>query len=166
VPELAHTRAFLKQLAEVMPDGYRVTIDDEILWLIGPDGGRSGSSARWLTTVALLQEEAVAESAQSLSQIQQEIAEGTTEPWPAAPGENYKCFPEPRAELVGNELHLWFGEKGAQVLALKPIDLGEMILRGSQRRPSAPWLRPGLSGFCDEPHSVGHARRAAPRWLT
>jgi hypothetical protein len=39
-------------------------IDDELLLLIGPDGGIAGSSAYWLTADALLEEEAVAGSVQ------------------------------------------------------------------------------------------------------
>jgi hypothetical protein len=93
VRERRHAQVFLEQLAEIMPGGYRVMMHDELLLLIGPDGGIAGSSAYWLTADALLEEEAVAGSVQSLHQIQQEIAEETTEPWPARSGENYRGFP-------------------------------------------------------------------------
>jgi hypothetical protein len=129
VAELSHARVFLEQLAEVMPAGWRVVIDDDILWLVGHQGKIAGSSAHWLIADALLEDEAVLGATQSLHQIQQEITEATTEPWPARSAEGYRGFPEPDGELAGNELHLWFGEKTAPVLVLKPIDLGDVIVR-------------------------------------
>ena len=59
----------------------------------------------------------------------QEIAEETTEPWPAASGPAYGGFPEPDGAIVGDELYLWFGDRTAPVLALEPIDLSEVLLR-------------------------------------
>lgn len=130
VPDNPHARSFLEQLAEVMPAGYQTTIDGEILWLIKPDSGRAGSSSYWLTSEALGREEAVDCAIQSLHQIQQEIAEDTTEPWPAQTAAGYRGFPEPDGELVGEDLHLWFGDKTEPVLSFRPIDLGSVIEHG------------------------------------
>lgn len=124
----AHTEAFLTQMDLVMPRGYRLQIDGEILWLISPDGGWAGSSSYWLVE-DVLPEEALAGAVQSLHQIQHEIAEETTEPWPAGSGAEYRGFPEPDGEIVGDRLNLWFGDQAHPVLALQPIDLADLIVR-------------------------------------
>ena len=129
MPHRRHAEAFLQRLAEVLPAGYRAVIEDEILWLISPDGGAAGAGADWLTADVLLADEALVGSVQSLHQIQQEIAEETTEPWPPHWGEGSPGFPEPKAELVGDRLYLWFGDKAMPVLAFSPIDLRDVILR-------------------------------------
>ena len=126
---LPHAEAFLAQMSAVMPPGYRLEIDDEILWLTSPDGGLAGSSSYWLIQDALLEDDALTGAVQSLHQIQQEIAEETTDPWPATSGSDYRAFPEPAGQIVGDRLHLWFGDKAEPVLELEPIDLAEIILR-------------------------------------
>jgi hypothetical protein len=129
VPELPHARAFLAQLSEVMPPGYKAVVDGELLLLMSPDGGQAGSSSYWLTSEALLEDEVLTCPVQNLSQIQQEIAEETTEPWPAPSGPDYKGSPEPDGELVGDQLRLWFGAVDAPALALGPIDMTGVIVR-------------------------------------
>jgi len=129
VAELPHARAFLAQLSEVVPRGYRLVLDGDLLLLVRPDGGRAGSSSDWLTREALLEDEVVSSAVQSLSQIQQEIAEETTEPWPARSGPDYRGFPGPDGELVGDQLRLWFGDVDAPALALGPIDMSGVIVR-------------------------------------
>ena len=71
---LAHAEAFLAQMSAVMPPGYRLEIDGEILWLTSPDGGLAGSSSYWLMQDVLLEDDALIAAVQSLHQIQQEIA--------------------------------------------------------------------------------------------
>lgn len=112
-----------------MPLGYRAVVDGELLLLISPDGGRAGSSSYWLTSEALREDEVATCAVQSLSQIQQEVAEGTTEPWPARSGPDYSGFPEPDGELVGDQLRLWFGTVDAPALVLGPIDMSGVIVR-------------------------------------
>ena len=129
VLELPHARAFLAQLSEVMPLGYRAVVDGDLLLLMGPDGGRAGSSSYWLTREGLLAGEVLACAVQSLTQIQQEIAEETAEPWPAWSGPEYGGFPEPDGELVDDQLRLWFGAVDAPALALRPIDMSGVIVR-------------------------------------
>ncbi len=129
MPDARHARAFLAQMSQVMPTGYRVFIEGEMLRLVSPDGGGAGSSAYWLTADVLLPDEALQGAVQSLHQIQQEIAEETTEPWPARAGPGSRSFPEPDGEIVLDDLHLWFGDKAAPVLELDLIDLSEVLLR-------------------------------------
>jgi len=135
--QLAHAQAFLAQLSAVMPSGYRLDIDDETLWLTSPDGGRAGSSSHWLTQDVLLEEDVLVDAVQSLNQIQREIAEETIEPWPAASGPEYRGFPEPGGQIVGDHLHLWFGDREEPVLELQPIDLADVILRDVSDRRGA-----------------------------
>jgi hypothetical protein len=125
----SHAEAFLKQVSAVIPSGYRVEIDDELLWIVSPDGGKAGSSTYWLTSDALLDEEAINGGVASLHHIQREIAEDTREPWPAASGPGYIGFPEPDGAVVDAELHLWFGDRATPVLAFDPIDLSDVLLR-------------------------------------
>lgn len=126
--QLAHGEAFLTQMSAVMPPGYRLELDGEILWLTSPDGGRAGSSSHWLIEDVMSEEDVVTGAVQSLNQIQQEIAEETIEPWPAASGPKYRGFPEPGGQIVGDRLHLWFGDREEPVLELQPIDLADVIL--------------------------------------
>jgi hypothetical protein len=64
----AHAEAFLAEMSAVMPLGYRVEIDGEMLWLTTPGGGRAGSSAYWLVEDVLSEEDALAGAVQSLYQ--------------------------------------------------------------------------------------------------
>ena len=116
--QLAHAQAFLSQVSAVMPPGYHLELDGEILWLTSPDGGRAGSSSYWLIENVLSEDDALIGAVQSLNQIQQEIAEETLEPWPANSGPDYRGFPEPAGQIVGDRLHLWFGDREEPVLEL------------------------------------------------
>lgn len=128
---LAHADVSLAQMSAVMPPGYRLEIDGEILWLTSPDGGRAGSSSDWLIQDVLLEDDALVGAVQGLNQIQQEIAEETTDPWPAASGPEYGGFPEPGGQIVRDRLHLWFGSRDEPVIELEPIDLANVILSDS-----------------------------------
>lgn len=118
----------MKLVSRVLPPGWGLEIDGDMLWITGAHWG-AGSGSAWLTSDVLLEEEVVAGAVQSLHQIQQEIAEATTEPWPAMSGPAYRAFPEPDGALVGDELLLWFGDRSDPALALDPIDLADVILR-------------------------------------
>jgi hypothetical protein len=127
--DLPHAQAFLSQLSRVMPPGYRAFIDGDVLFVVSPDGVRTGSGSDWLTAGALMDQEVLESAVQSLHQIQQEIAEETAEPWPARSGRDYRGFPEPDGEIIGDQLRLWFGERDAPVLELALIDLSSVLLR-------------------------------------
>jgi hypothetical protein len=95
----------------------------------GPDGSLAGTTADWLTADVLLEEEAVQGAVGSLNLIQTEIAEETTEPWPATAGPSYQGFPEPDGEVVDEDLHLWFGPRDAAVVRLRPVSLHGVLLK-------------------------------------
>jgi hypothetical protein len=116
-------------MAAIMPAGWALELEGDILWVTATQGRIAGSSAPWLISDVLLEEEAVDGGTGSLNLVQQEIAEHTTEPWPATSGPGYRGFPEPGGALVGNELHLWFGDRADPELRLEPIDLAGVILR-------------------------------------
>ena len=78
---------------------------------------------------------------QSLHQIQQEIAKETTDPWPATSDPEYRRFPEPAGQIVGDRLYLGFGDKAEPVLEFQSIDLADVpaeALRLLTPRPTAP----------------------------
>jgi hypothetical protein len=60
-----------------------------------------------------------------LSSLQDLIAEETTEPWPDTNGSS---LPVPETAVESGVLRLWYGDRDAPVLALRPIPL--------PRRPS------------------------------
>lgn len=60
---------------------------------------------------------------QALDGFQDDIAEVTTEPWPATAPEP---MPEPFAEIHDGALLAGFGDPSAPVLSLEPIPLGEL----------------------------------------
>jgi hypothetical protein len=82
-----------------------------------------------LTTDVLLEDEAVDGAVQTLNQIQTHVAHATREPWPAVAGPGYAGFPEPNAEVVGDEIRMWFGNRERPVLELGPFDVSDVILR-------------------------------------
>jgi hypothetical protein len=124
-----HGQAFLAELLRHLPPGFAVEFDGSVLWAVSPDGGRAGTTADWLTADVLLDDEAVDGAVGSLNLVQQEVAEETTEPWPATSGEGYRGLPEPDGEVSDDALHLWFGPQDAPVLRLSPISLRGVLLR-------------------------------------
>jgi hypothetical protein len=127
VTETARSREFAEMISRVLPEGYRVHVSD-LVYLVGPNG-TAGSSAHWLTTDVLLEDEAIGNAVHNLDSIQTEIAEVTREPWPARSGPGYGGFPEPGAELVGDRLRLWYGPREAPVLDIGSVDLHGVLLR-------------------------------------
>ena len=66
-----------------------------------------------------------------------DIDDETIEPWPAASGPEYRGFPEPGGQIVGDRLHLWFGDRAEPVLELESIDLADVILHDFSDRRGA-----------------------------
>ena len=57
-----------------------------------------------------------------MNAIQDEVMESTKEQWPPGP----KGAAEPEARVIGEQLHLWFGDEDAPILRLDPLDLIEV----------------------------------------
>lgn len=124
-----HGQVFIEELARHLPAGFAVEFDGYLLMAIGPDGPLAGTTADWLTADVLLADEAVEGAVGSLNLIQTEFADETTEPWPSTAGLGYQGFPEPDGEVVGEDLHVWFGARDAPVLRLRPISLHGVLLQ-------------------------------------
>jgi hypothetical protein len=126
---LTHGQAFYEHVNAVLPPHWRIEpAPFRELRLVGPDGGYAEIGAQWLSDGALLKEEAVGGAIGVLNLVQQEIAEQTTEPWPARSGPGYPGFPEPDAEIEGDQLTMWFGDRTAPALSIEPVDLSEVLL--------------------------------------
>ena len=58
-----------------------------------------------------------------LSQVQDIVAETTTEPWPLIVVNGRKDMAMPNAAVEGDRLHMWYGEAAAPALRLPSVDL-------------------------------------------
>jgi hypothetical protein len=124
------------RLAAIVPDGFHVTLEDDMLWFRSDEGRfpgqqndyHTGSTGLWphedlLTCLGHdgTAEECAADVARhALDTLQDYIAEAIHDPWP---GE--RTMPEPRAEVRGSMLHLWYGADDDVVLACEPMPLAE-----------------------------------------
>jgi hypothetical protein len=82
-------------------------------WLGAFERTSSGSDAEQVQSVVL----------ELLSQVQDVVAEATTEPWPLVVVNGRKEMPMPNAAVEGERLHMWYGEAAAPVLRLPSVDL-------------------------------------------
>ena len=58
-----------------------------------------------------------------LNSTQDVVMESTKEQWPLGPtGVAY-----PHARVVGEQLHMWFGDEATPVLRMRPVDLTELV---------------------------------------
>lgn len=83
----------------------------------------------------------------ALRSIQAELAERTSEPWPARSGKqvtDIHGLPQPEPKLVDNLLELQF-RYGSEVIELNPIELG-ISLDDLIERASACWLATAAAG--------------------
>jgi hypothetical protein len=105
---------------EVVPAGFAVTAD-EVSVVLSQDGARIGS-----TDMAELVESSenldhLPDNLRTaawaiLSNVQDGIADTTATPWP---GE--RSQPNPRVEIVGDQLRMWFGEAESPTLELRAL---------------------------------------------
>jgi hypothetical protein len=122
------------RLAAIVPDGFRVSLEDDMLWFRSDQGRfpgqqgdyNAGSTGIWpqedfmtCTEHEGTAEECAADVARhALDVLQDYIAEAIHEPWPSQ-----RNMPEPRAQVRGSVLHLWYGDTDDVVLACEPISL-------------------------------------------
>lgn len=122
------------RLAAIVPDGFHVTLEGDMLWFRSDQGrfpGQQGdynvgSTGIWpqedfttCTTYEGAAEDCAADVARhALDVLQDYIAEAIHEPWPGQ-----RTMPEPRAKVQGSLLHLWYGGPDDVVLACEPISL-------------------------------------------
>jgi len=73
-----------------------------------------------------LEERVCRAARQALEAPQDWIADETTEPWPARAGDLPGGFPAPNAEIADEQVRLYYGDSGAQILELAPISLRDV----------------------------------------
>lgn len=122
------------RLAAIVPDGFHVELEGDMLWFRSDQGRfpgqlgdyNAGSRGVWphedfitCTKYEGTAEECAADVARhALGVLQDYIAEALHDPWPGQ-----RARPEPRAEVRGSMLHLWYGDTDEAVLACEPISL-------------------------------------------
>jgi len=132
--------ALADRLAAVVPDGFHVTVEDDMLWFRSDPGRfpgqrgdyRVGASGIWpredLLTCAGYDDGAedcpAGAARHALDVLQDYVAEATHDPWPGV-----RVMPEPQAKVRGSALHLWYGPADAPVLACEPINLADIAAR-------------------------------------
>jgi hypothetical protein len=122
----ASSRRFAAELAdrlnEVVPAGFAVTADD-----VSVELRRDGQFVASTDMAELVQDSenlddlpANLETAARaiMSNIQDWIADATSDPWPGI-----RSQPNPSASVQDHQLHMWFGDADGQVLSLRPLDL-------------------------------------------
>jgi hypothetical protein len=123
------------RLAAIVPAGFHVTLEGDMLWFRSDEGRfpgqqgdyHTGSTGIWpqedfLTCVKYrgTAEECVADAGRhALDALQDYIAEATHDPWPGQ-----RTMPGPQAQVQGSTLHLWYGPADDPVLACEPMPLG------------------------------------------
>ena len=121
-------------LAAIVPDGFHVTLEGDMLWFRSDEGRFPGQQGDYATGTAGIgpqeafltcmeyqgaAEACVADAARhALDALQDYIAEATHDPWPGQ-----RTMPEPHAQVRGSTLHLWYGTADDPVLACEPIPL-------------------------------------------
>jgi hypothetical protein len=115
----AHALAasLVERLNPVLPAPMSVAASSEVVEVY--DDGRL---VTWMSFVDAVPEEAVFEF---LDQLQRDVSEITTEPWPRDPGGGYE-FHDPAVEEREGALHVTFGPDDNPVLALEPIPLSDL----------------------------------------
>jgi hypothetical protein len=116
-------RALSDRLHRIVPKGFHVWEADGLLRYSADSpvygGGASGSYiAENLHNGDTMDERICWCAEYVLGEFQDFVAETTTEPWPGG-----RTMPSAHARVIGNKLHLWFGDADAPVLECEPIDL-------------------------------------------
>ena len=120
--EQARLRALLLALIEritpALPAGFSLTFTHDSLLLHQNLERLDEIGLDW----AVERPELLAPAVESaLDRLQDTIAEETTDPWPGR-----RRLPGAAAEIRGDALHLWYGDRHEPVLALEPIPLADL----------------------------------------
>ena len=124
-------RLLARTFQAVVPPGFHVRADGSMLWFtahpgVGYFGGTAGSQvvehffSRW--GPPLIADRATVAAEMALDELQDYVDEESTEPWP---GRTPSGPARPHAEVRDGKLCMWFGDEGAEVLTLEPIQIQE-----------------------------------------
>lgn len=83
------------------------------VWVGGFEHASSGSEREQIQAVAL----------ELMSEVQDIVAEATTEPWPLASVNNRRAMAMADAVIEGDDLHLWYGDPECPALRLPSVHL-------------------------------------------
>ena len=86
-------------------------------------GYRDVYSAFENASVGSERERVLSAALQLMSQVQDIVSETTAEPWPLVVVNNRKDMALADAVVEGDELHMWYGERGAPTLKLPKVHL-------------------------------------------
>ena len=121
-------RLLADRLQEIVPDGFFVRADGDMLWYTAEPGRfpgqqglyQVGSSGTYFVENFSPHGESegaiVAVTIQALSELQDFVDEASHEPWPRRP-------PRPNAEVRGSSLHCWYEDGSEVVAACRPIPI-------------------------------------------
>src|SRR5712672_2832544 len=116
--------ALAARLQHVVPDGFSVRAQGHAVGLYDPSWWGDSLIA---DIVAEEDGRPIVERVQTaawaiISFAQDVVMESTREPWPGGPAGGVM----PETQVIGEQLHMWFGDEGAPVLRLRPVDLTEL----------------------------------------
>ena len=115
-------RALAERLRPILPTGFAIAAEDDIVKVEAPDGfGASASMAHLDPADAEPQDYADA-AWNVLSMVQDVVSESSPDPWPAAIGATADVA-EPGTYLESGRVELYFGDEEQPVLRLDPIPL-------------------------------------------
>ncbi len=119
--------ALVARLAPVIPEDWSLAADTTSVVLTDPDGRQYGLTTDLQGGLGPSPQRLLGLAEDMLATFQSEIAEATTEPWPARSGEQYRGFPEPAVEILGDALHMRYGDGPSLALTLEPIQLCDIF---------------------------------------
>jgi excisionase family DNA binding protein len=120
--------ALAERLAAVIPSQFEVTTESGMIRVLNDEGHSVGIDVAAMADDdgESLEERVCRAARHALDAPQDWIADETTEPWPARAGVLPGGFPAPNAEIVDEQVRLYYGDSGAPILELAPIRLRDV----------------------------------------
>ena len=118
--------AIAARLATVVPEGLSVRVEGSVVGVYDPSwwGGSGAADILGDEDGRSIVERVETAAYSIMNSAQDVVMESTREQWPL--GDAGARAADPNARVVGEHLHLWFGDQAAPVLRLQPIDLTEL----------------------------------------
>ena len=116
--------AIAERLDDAVPDGLSVRAHGDVVGVCDPDwwGGSAIADIIGTEDGRTIMERVQIAAKAIMNSAQDQVMESTKEQWPMGPmGVAY-----PEVRVVGEHLHLWFGEEKAPVIRLEPIALTDL----------------------------------------
>jgi hypothetical protein len=123
------TAHIVERLRPLLPDGWNLTAQPSAAVLHGEGEMWSVVEVTWIFEQQAGADAVVLAAEQILSQVQDVMAEYTTDPWPSERG----SLPIPYARIAGEELLCGYGAADRPFLELEPIRLAELLESGHPR---------------------------------